>query len=514
MATTDLRSQLNCSVCLDILRDPVTIRCGHTFCELCISSVLDSQERSQVFTCPECRKRFKVRPALQRNVILCNITQYFHPSESEDNVPHSQSSSCCGNLCKASLCEVHLNAHVTTEENVFSESSTLSENRNCPIHKKVLQNFSPLDGSGVCVCCILEREEYRHRGRLVERLSEAFLQKKHLKSVQQKLTFKQEETDNKVQSLQEHQRKVIEKAAGVTESVNNLFRDMREKIDVLEKGVMDEIARQEHQIVHSTSDLLTKLQLKQDELSAQILHIEEMCKITDPLTILKGWKEDCAQFCDAEKDMEREEDDSTVDYLDEGIISTMLHSGLTNIVSGVKNGFYVQEASNILLDTSTASGGIIISGDRKIISEGTLHPSHEQSPEQFEYFQTFSTRSFSSGQHYWEVQASDSGSWKVGVAYPSVERREDFGADNKSWVLCLTQLDTSEKWYSVEHDKNDIDLNVSSQRFGIYLDYEAGRLSFYELSDSVKHLHTFIANFTEPLHAAFHVMESWLKIAS
>ncbi|OCU02814.1 hypothetical protein XELAEV_18008584mg [Xenopus laevis] len=79
------------------------------------------------------------------------------------------------------------------------------------------------------------------------------------------------------------------------------------------------------------------------------------------------------------------------------------------------------------------------------------------------------------------------------------------GNNNKSWCLW--------KWeniLSVRHMVVKQLPHVSScRRIRISLDYEAGRLSFYELSEPIRHLHTFTATFTEPLHAAFWV--GWNK---
>ncbi|MEE6506105.1 hypothetical protein FKM82_007513 [Ascaphus truei] len=71
--------------------------------------------------------------------------------------------------------------------------------------------------------------------------------------------------------------------------------------------------------------------------------------------------------------------------------------------------------------------------------------------------------------------------------------------------------------HSVIHNSIQTQIYPESplQRLGIYLDYEAGRLSFYQLCDPIRHLHTVTATFTEPLHAAFCVCEKgWVRIRS
>ncbi|XP_068100488.1 histone lysine acetyltransferase CREBBP-like [Hyperolius riggenbachi] len=75
MASKKLREELLCSICLDIYTDPVTLRCSHSFCRVCIATVLDTQKGSHHYKCPECRTKFPKRPTLGRNRKLCNIAE-------------------------------------------------------------------------------------------------------------------------------------------------------------------------------------------------------------------------------------------------------------------------------------------------------------------------------------------------------------------------------------------------------------------------------------------------------
>ncbi|XP_044513478.1 RING finger protein 112 [Gracilinanus agilis] len=53
-----LKSDLTCSICLELFRDPVSIECGHNFCAQCITCHWDSGvPGSQPPHCPECRRR-------------------------------------------------------------------------------------------------------------------------------------------------------------------------------------------------------------------------------------------------------------------------------------------------------------------------------------------------------------------------------------------------------------------------------------------------------------------------
>ncbi|KAE8595062.1 hypothetical protein XENTR_v10015476 [Xenopus tropicalis] len=192
--------------------------------------------------------------------------------------------------------------------------------------------------------------------------------------------------------------------------------------------------------------------------------------------------------------------------------------GLADTVLGIRRLIYGQEATDLVLDINTAHNRVSVSGDRKSASYSLTDKHYPQSLERFQlYAQALSSRSFPSGQHYWEVEGSESGNWGVGAAYPSIERggwQAGIGDNNKSWCFCRGNNNR----YALRHDSKWTRLPhvPSCRRIRIWLDYEAERLSFYELSEPIRHLHTFTASFTEPLHAAFWVWgeATWVRIIS
>ncbi|XP_075061632.1 E3 ubiquitin-protein ligase TRIM39-like [Mixophyes fleayi] len=515
MASADLRQELDCSICLNIYTDPVTLRCGHNFCWVCIDRVLDTQEGSGVYTCPECRAEFQDRPVLEKNRKLCNIAEHVLCIPEEEtgifctycvHSPVPALKTCL--RCEASVCDIHCKTDNKSAEHVLIDPTTSMEKSKCSIRDEILKYFCTEDAACICVSCSLAGE---HRGHLVEMLDEASEKKKEkLRNVLQKLTTKREETEKRVQSLQGRRRANQKKAAGVTETFTALFRDIRRQLEDLEKRVLSEIYRQEKSVSLSVSDLIQQLEIKKDELSRKMRHIEELCNMSDPVTVLQ--EPDTGDLCDTE-DRERHDDQvHGVGDLDVGLISGKLHT-LSDIITGINVCLYVQEATDILLDVNTACNNIHISGDRKTASV-SINQKRPETPERFQYNQVISTRRFSSGRHYWEVDVRESGWWRVGMCYPSIDRRGDqslIGCNNKSWGL-------GGGWnyqYTVRHDSKVIRLpdNIPYDRVRIYLDYEAGQMSFYSLCDPIRHLHTVTATFTEPLHAAFYVWGGYIKIS-
>ncbi|XP_073506240.1 E3 ubiquitin-protein ligase TRIM39-like [Phyllobates terribilis] len=522
MASADLRDELLCSICLSTYTDPVMLRCGHNFCRVCIDRVLDTQDRSGVYSCPECGEEFLERPALMRNLVLRKIMENFlftPPTKTESGIfctycvdsPVPAVRSCLH--CEASLCDKHLRSHSKSPEHVLSDPSTSLEKRKCSVHKKILEYYCTEDAACICVSCSLAGE---HRGHRVEMLDEASeKKKKKFKNVLQKRIAMNNEIEKKVQSLEESRRKAQEKAAGEAERVTALCTDIRRRVDDLEKKVLSEISRQEKEESLSLSALIRQLEIKKDELSRKMRHIEELCNMTDPLTVLQ--EPDTGDLCDPEEEGGDEDTgghDKQLhdgDDLDVAVISHTLHT-LCEVITGLRIGIYVEGPADILLDVNTAGIDVHISDDLKTGSWTQMNHKRPETAERFEGYQVMSRRGFTSGRHYWDVESSRLGDWRVGMCYPSIDRRgrqSPVGDNTKSWSLRRYN-----NQYSVIHDSKEVPLSqqISIDRVRICLDYEAGQLSFYELCDPIRHLHTFTATFSEPLFAALRLYKSSIKI--
>uniref|UniRef100_A0A669CYP4 RING-type domain-containing protein n=1 Tax=Oreochromis niloticus TaxID=8128 RepID=A0A669CYP4_ORENI len=70
-----LLEKLCCSVCLDLLKDPVTIPCGHNYCMSCIRVHWNKEDPKGIYSCPQCRKIFIPRPALVKNTMLAELVE-------------------------------------------------------------------------------------------------------------------------------------------------------------------------------------------------------------------------------------------------------------------------------------------------------------------------------------------------------------------------------------------------------------------------------------------------------
>ncbi|XP_069591012.1 E3 ubiquitin/ISG15 ligase TRIM25-like [Ranitomeya imitator] len=571
MASAELRDELDCSICLSLYTDPVSLRCGHNFCRSCIVSALDAQEAAGGYSCPDCRAEYPERPALEKNRKLENIVERFsstQPVSEETTIfctyctksPVPAVKSCLH--CETSLCDDHLTAHNKTLDHILIDPTDSFGYKKCSLHKKVLEYYCPQDAACLCVSCCLVGD---HRGHQVELLDEASEKKKmELRKYLDELNPQKADIQTRIKNLQDRKRKVQEKASDKRKNISKIFMDIKKQLEMAENKALSEVSRQEEKIVSQISQLIKKLELKVDELYKKMSHVEEMCRVTEPIRLLQesditvcshGGDEDTGgdgEEASSDEDMDVGQDSGHADVhvsgikeqenmtdpiivlqksdqedsccgqsmvvheeasdedldemtdLDEVLILLTLHRSMRDIVTNVtlELGVHVPD---ILLDVDTAHRRVKISEDLKTATQSKHKPERPESPDRFESCsQVLSRCVLSSGRHYWEVEWNQIGECSIGLSYPSIEREGEhswIGLNNKSW--CLDMYATL---CQVLHNSVELTLvKPTCPTLGVFLDYEAGRLSFYELCDPIRHLHTFTASFTEPLHVVLYV---------
>ncbi|XP_031418497.1 protein NLRC3-like [Clupea harengus] len=160
-------------------------------------------------------------------------------------------------------------------------------------------------------------------------------------------------------------------------------------------------------------------------------------------------------------------------------------------------------ACELTLDPNTADRRLSLSeGNRKVtrVNEDQPYPDH---PESFDWWHQVLCREGLSGRCYWEAEWTGDGA-TIGVAYKSLQTKGEsddsvLGCNDKSWSLyCSPHSDYAR--HNNEHTTTPVP-SSRSRRVGVYLDWPAGTLSFYNVSsDTLFHLHTFHSTFTEPLY--------------
>uniref|UniRef100_A0A096LQU5 B30.2/SPRY domain-containing protein n=1 Tax=Poecilia formosa TaxID=48698 RepID=A0A096LQU5_POEFO len=160
-------------------------------------------------------------------------------------------------------------------------------------------------------------------------------------------------------------------------------------------------------------------------------------------------------------------------------------------------------ACDLTLDENTAGRTITLTQDNKqahFHQEKQHYPYH---PDRFDSSQVLCKEGLTE-RHYWEVEFHRLSDGEVGVAYKSITRSGDssrefsLGQNEKSWSWSIDGTFShsgSTEWFLTE---------FKTLSLGVYLDWPAGILSFFEVSpDELTHLYTVRTTFTEPLYPGF-----------
>ncbi|XP_023287067.1 NACHT, LRR and PYD domains-containing protein 3-like [Seriola lalandi dorsalis] len=157
----------------------------------------------------------------------------------------------------------------------------------------------------------------------------------------------------------------------------------------------------------------------------------------------------------------------------------------------------------LTLDPNTAHKDLSLSEGNTKATRWTEQP-HPDHPERFDFSRQVLCKEGLSGRCYWETEWC--GRAFIGVAYRRMCRKGEgddswLGRNDSSWGLSC-----SKDAYRILHNgmNNVVTTPPRSNKVGVFLDWSAGTLSFYQVScATLTLLHTFHTTFTEPVHPGF-----------
>uniref|UniRef100_A0A8C3P9N8 Uncharacterized protein n=1 Tax=Chrysemys picta bellii TaxID=8478 RepID=A0A8C3P9N8_CHRPI len=157
---------------------------------------------------------------------------------------------------------------------------------------------------------------------------------------------------------------------------------------------------------------------------------------------------------------------------------------------------------DVILDPDTAHPNLILSEDRRSVTHGGTRQELPGNPERFDpYIIVLGSRRFTSGKCYWEVEVGDKVEWDVGVCRESVGRKGQviLSPSNGFWRVWLRNGD---KYKALISHATPLTVSVRPSRVGIFLDYKAGEISFYNVTDRT-HLYSYSGAFYGVLRPFF-----------
>uniref|UniRef100_A0A2K5YT15 RING-type E3 ubiquitin transferase n=1 Tax=Mandrillus leucophaeus TaxID=9568 RepID=A0A2K5YT15_MANLE len=148
-------------------------------------------------------------------------------------------------------------------------------------------------------------------------------------------------------------------------------------------------------------------------------------------------------------------------------------------------------AVDVRLDPDTAYSRLIVSEDRKRVHYGDTNEKLPDNPERFyRYNIVLGSQCISSGRHYWEVEVGDRSEWGLGVCKRNVDWKEVVYLSLRYgfWVIKLRK---GNEYRAGTDEYPLLSLPVPPRRVGIFMDYEAHDISFYNVTDYGSHIFAF-----------------------
>ncbi|XP_044856540.1 erythroid membrane-associated protein-like isoform X2 [Mauremys mutica] len=156
---------------------------------------------------------------------------------------------------------------------------------------------------------------------------------------------------------------------------------------------------------------------------------------------------------------------------------------------------------DVTLDPSTANPYLVLAEDRKRVTHRDERQDLPDNPERFDTMAVvLGTEGFPGGRHYWEVEVGEKNLWTLGVCREAVRRKGHivYLSENGYWTIWQRagQCEANTSPTTI------LPVRGRLRRVGIFLDYEAGKVSFYNVADK-SHLFTFTDTFSGVLRPYF-----------
>ncbi|XP_065325630.1 tripartite motif-containing protein 16-like [Pelmatolapia mariae] len=530
-----------CSVCLDLLKDPVTIPCGHSYCMNCIKSFWDEEEKKKIYSCPQCRQTFTPRPVLVKNTMLADLVEELKktglqaaPADHCYAGPEDVACDLCSGIklkavksclvCLVSYCEKHLQTHYDVaplkKHKLVEPSKKLQENI-CSRHDEVMKMFCRTDQQSICYLCSVDE----HKGHdTVSAAAERTERQRELEVSRQNIQQRIQDREKDVKLLQQEVEAINQSADQTVEHSEKIFTELIHLIQKRSSDVKQQIRSQQETEVSRVKELEEKLeqeitelkrkdaelkQLSHTEDHIQFLHnypsLSALSESTDsssinirPLSYFEDVTAAVSEVRDKLQDILREE------WTNISLTVTEVDVLLSQPEPKTRDRF-LKYSCEITLDPNTAHKQLLLSEGNRKATVMNQQQSYSDHPDRFTNWSQVLSRESLTGRCYWEVEWRGGGVY-VAVAYKNISRKGGgkecgFGHNDKSW-----SLDCNNNSYTFRY--NNIQTPVSgprSSRVGVYLDHRAGILSFYSVSETMTLLHRVQTTFTQPLYAGLRV---------
>ncbi|XP_053360959.1 E3 ubiquitin-protein ligase TRIM39-like [Clarias gariepinus] len=518
-SSSDLcEDQLQCSICLDVFTDPVSTPCGHNFCMICLKEFWDSSSPCQ---CPVCKTHFAKRPELCVNMFISGLAASFKKSVQVKSSSAAEKPTqslvlceiCCKKKCAAvkscltcmtSYCKTHLEPHKSVsslKKHKLIEPVENLEDYICQKHERPLELFCRDDQMCVCQFCT-EGDHRTHKNVPIEEESEEKKteMEKTRAEVQQIIQERLKKIEEIKHSVELNNKNIEKEKADAVEIISALMRSIERRQAELLKVMEEKQKAAEMQAEEFIKDLEQEI----TELKRRNTELEQLSHTEDHLHLVQIYPSLCSP-------------PHTQDWTDVTINSHLSVETVRRALSQIQETLseemekldetelkrIKQYAVDVTLDPDTANPKLILSDDGKQVTHGETELNLFDNPERFDYCaDVLGKEGFSSGRFYYEVQVKGKTKWDLGVARESINRKGVITVSPEDGVWCVVLRNKTE-YVALDSPHVSLSLKRAPQKVGVFVDYEEGLISFYDV-EAKSHIYSFTGQtFTEKLYPIF-----------
>ncbi|KAL7402851.1 hypothetical protein ABVT39_020865 [Epinephelus coioides] len=283
-----------------------------------------------------------------------------------------------------------------------------------------------------------------------------------------------------------------------------VFTALKESVERSQAEFMDTIKEKQRKTEKQAEGFIKELEQEISELKKRSTEVEQLSRSEDHLHLLqsfmslntapptKDWTEVSVRPPSYEGTVRR-----AVSQLEETLSKQMKK------LFEVELKRVQQSAVDVTLDPDTADPKLILSDDGKQVKDGDVKKNLPNNPERFDACPcVLAKQSFSSGRFYYEVQVKGKTKWDLGVARESINRKGRITAapQNGYWTIWLRN---ENEYKALAGPSVRLSLESRPEKVGVFVDYEEGLVSFYDV-DAAALIYSFTGcSFTEKLYPYF-----------
>ncbi|XP_041796285.1 nuclear factor 7, ovary-like [Chelmon rostratus] len=505
--------QFLCSICLSVFTEPVSTPCGHNYCKSCI---VDFWTLSDVHQCPLCKENCRTAPELQVNTEFRDMLELFKRTRvagedggscaSPEEVPcdlchgvkRKALKSCL--VCLASYCHIHMKPHHTVQalkwHELINPVVTL-EDRVCQKHNKVKEFFCRRDGSCVCVVCLRDDHVTHTAVSLEEEMKERKTQLTHMKRSVKHTLNRKCILAKKIENAMMLGRQEVDRTKAETAEA---FAALAAMIETKKVKLIELLEEKQKAAEQQAEALLRQLQLEIFENDRTRTKLEELSKTEDDFRLLQDLPSVPSSSNTKQCFTARVQPLLQVETVRSALakLEEMLNQQMEDITREVNQAdqektlqglmpddelgkIQKEYAINVTLDPNTAHPSLILSEDRKQVRDGGAKRNVPDNPARFDNLHfVLGNEGFSTGKFYYEVTLKGQTGWEVGVARESISKKGVnlcLSPENGCWTL-------GSYWGRCQANTNPpviLSLSQQPQKVGVFVDYEGGLVSFYNV---------------------------------